>query len=441
MDANKLRSLTMSIAGNKIDSKLLIAIILFLAGTAHSQPYMFYMNAGSDNASDIYRLDLSTGESQFFVGGIPNCQGVITDPMDQWVYITFGQGGAYLFIVNATDTSKMFEPLMNESAAGEVTGFAGVVYVPQANKFYVTWLQGDSGSETTIYDAATFKRLGEIDFGFSFSDMVSPDGRYIYQYATDSLGNMELYTFSTSTNSLVSTKQMFDVGPSTPDKAIEAGVSNRLLLGWAYPYDHSEQNGYYSVYDIPTQSNLQSINFPFICNAYLSADGNYIFLNRWNPVITDSTNNTGYAIYPGTVYVFSANTGELTQRLSLPPGGKILTFPNYPGMFYYYNDSTNHAISVSDTIVMPVGDLLDTLISLKEQCAANGSIDNQGVANSLDSKLNNARSRLEAGDSTAAKNMLEAFVNEVEAQKGKHLTTDAYLLLKFNAEYVAGRLP
>ena len=144
--------------------------------------------------------------------------------------------------------------------------------------------------------------------------------------------------------------------------------------------------------------------------------------------------------YPGTVYVFDASTGELTQRLSLPPGGKTMTFPNYPQLFYYYNDSTNRAIAVSDTTVMPVEALLDTLISLKERCVANASIDNQGIANSLDSKLENAKRRLEAGDGAAAKNMLNAFVSEVEAQKGKHLTNEAYLLLKFNAEYVIGRL-
>ena len=409
--------------------------VLLLVPVAHSQPYIFYASGSDWRSTDIYQLDLSTGDTTLFMPDVPNYQGLVVDPTDEWVYINYGQGGAYLIIASVTDTSKVYYPLINQT---DVSGFAGVIYVPQANKFYVTWLKGDSGSETTIYDATTFKRLGDIDFGFSFSDMVSPDGRYIYQYASDSLGNAQLYTFSTSTNSLVSTKQMFDVGPSTPDKAIEAGVSNRLLLGWAHPGDHSMENSFFSVYDIATGSNLPSVNFPFICDASLSADGNYIILNRWGWI--DTVGNTGQQYYPGTVYVFNANTGQLTQRLSLPPNGKILVIDSYPGTFYYYNDSTNQAIAVSDTTVMPVESLLDTLVSLKEQSVANGSIDNQGIANSLDSKLDNARSRLEAGDSTAAKNMLNAFVNEVETQNGKHLTQDAYLLLKFNAGYIIDRL-
>lgn len=84
---------------------------------------------------------------------------------------------------------------------------------------------------------------------------------------------------------------------------------------------------------------------------------------------------------------------------------------------------------------------IDTLASYKHQAVSLGWIDNRGIANSLDSKLDNARNKLAAGDSTAARNMLNAFVNEVEAQNGKHLTSEAYALLKYNAEYLIDRLP
>ncbi len=84
---------------------------------------------------------------------------------------------------------------------------------------------------------------------------------------------------------------------------------------------------------------------------------------------------------------------------------------------------------------------IDTLASYKHQAVSLGWIDNQGIANSLDSKLDNAKSRFAAGDTTAAKNVLNAFVSEVEAQNGKHLTSEAYALLKYNAEYLIRRLP
>jgi hypothetical protein len=83
---------------------------------------------------------------------------------------------------------------------------------------------------------------------------------------------------------------------------------------------------------------------------------------------------------------------------------------------------------------------VDTLISYKHQALALGWITNQGIANSFDQKLENAHKQLERGNNKAAKNMLEAFLNEVEAQKDKHLTSEAYALLKFNAEYLISEL-
>jgi hypothetical protein len=83
---------------------------------------------------------------------------------------------------------------------------------------------------------------------------------------------------------------------------------------------------------------------------------------------------------------------------------------------------------------------IDTLISYKHRAYDMGWITDQGIANSLDQKLENARRQLEQGNKKAAKNILEAFVNEVEAQKGKHLSSEAYALLKFNAEYLISKL-
>jgi len=83
---------------------------------------------------------------------------------------------------------------------------------------------------------------------------------------------------------------------------------------------------------------------------------------------------------------------------------------------------------------------LDTLISYKHQAYNLGWITNKGILNSLDQKLDNARKQLERGNNKAAKNVLEAFIDEVEAQKGKHLSSEAYALLKFNAEYLISKL-
>jgi hypothetical protein len=84
---------------------------------------------------------------------------------------------------------------------------------------------------------------------------------------------------------------------------------------------------------------------------------------------------------------------------------------------------------------------MQTIQSYKEQAFQQGWIDNSGIANSLDVKLNVALNSLQAHDNNTAKNVLNAFLNEVQAQSGKHLSTEAVALLEFNAQYLLSKLP
>ena len=486
------------------NAKKILVLLLLFSCEAYSQPYYFFPKFFSDRGdinygADIYRVDLSSGNVQLLVASIPRYNGIIVDPTEQWAYINFGHD-AFLLIQNISDTSKYFNPVIDESLAGKVDGFAGVIYLPLKNRFYVTWMTPDtiSGngdiSRTTIYDATTFKRIGDIDFGFSFADMVSPDNNYIYQYAADSLGHEELDKFSTSTNSLVSSMPFLNAGPSTENKAIVAGNMNRFVFQWQPSGSHSILNNEYSTYDVTTGMNGPSISFPWSAEAYLSADGNYVIINPWRWANVDTIMHTGHRYFPGTVYVFDASTGQLTQRLTLPPNGKILVFNGYPQMFYYYNDSTNQSVPVNATTVTPTGILIDTLIALKHQAVANGwlkdsrnhndDIDemmrdrnwydgdqykeywkwhpdeswdfdhdwDNGIVQVLDKRLDKAKTELSRKDSVDARRDLEIFVMEVEVlnslserlvKRGMEpiITSDGYTLLKMNAEYLIDRLP
>ncbi|MBI3557890.1 MAG: hypothetical protein HY074_16635 [Deltaproteobacteria bacterium] len=85
------------------------------------------------------------------------------------------------------------------------------------------------------------------------------------------------------------------------------------------------------------------------------------------------------------------------------------------------------------------GNFIANLIALVNQSRAQGWIDNDGIVTSLLAKLNTAQSKLPS-DTKTAKNTLSAFMNEVSAQNGKHLTSEAYALLYFNAQYAVNHL-
>ena len=164
----------------------------------------------------------------------------------------------------------------------------------------------------------------------------------------------------------------------------------------------------------------------------------------------------------------AASWGSRDSNRDIAPGDSLsgfgLSSTGLPGIVKYFargyleppegeidfKEGTNDIFynSVKGTTIGPVDppspfvalDFLDTIISYKHQSFDLGWIDNQGVVNSLDAKLDNAKKQLERDNKTAAINQLEAFVNEVEAQKDKHLSNEAYALLKFNAEYLIKKL-
>ena len=94
-------------------------------------------------------------------------------------------------------------------------------------------------------------------------------------------------------------------------------------------------------------------------------------------------------------------------------------------------------------------DFLNYIISLKHEAYNLGWIKNAGIEQSLDAKFDNAKKKIEQGNIEAAKNILNAFINEVEAQgcvtyedcsSGKHISPEAYALLKYNVQYLISNL-
>lgn len=64
---------------------------------------------------------------------------------------------------------------------------------------------------------------------------------------------------------------------------------------------------------------------------------------------------------------------------------------------------------------------IENLAQHVEHAAMMGHITNAGVANSLLAKLAAAQSALDRGQTAVAVNILNAFVNQLEAQAGKHV--------------------
>ncbi|MBI5874270.1 MAG: hypothetical protein HZB81_00190 [Deltaproteobacteria bacterium] len=69
-----------------------------------------------------------------------------------------------------------------------------------------------------------------------------------------------------------------------------------------------------------------------------------------------------------------------------------------------------------------------------------GLIDNAGIKQSLLAKLDVAENSIKRGQKQAAINQLNAFINEVNAQKGKHIKDEAFKIFLEDAQYIMEHL-
>lgn len=111
--------------------------------------------------------------------------------------------------------------------------------------------------------------------------------------------------------------------------------------------------------------------------------------------------------------------------------GRLGSYPEYD-----YEDRiggvSNHSVSVHS---ISAEDLIKTLIETTETWDLG-----YGIQTSLTSKLQAAYRLLDVGSQNAPKRQLAAFINEVEAQSGKHITPDAADILIESAEYIISHL-
>jgi hypothetical protein len=84
--------------------------------------------------------------------------------------------------------------------------------------------------------------------------------------------------------------------------------------------------------------------------------------------------------------------------------------------------------------------LLDTLNSYLDFSCDTTWIPNRGICRSLQAKLDNVDRQLERGHTKTATNNLQAFLNEVEAVRRNHLTSEGYGLLWFNGQHLLEQL-
>ena len=104
------------------------------------------------------------------------------------------------------------------------------------------------------------------------------------------------------------------------------------------------------------------------------------------------------------------------------------------------NNQDNYPLMEPWAPAPPIPTTIDELKTEIEELGVDGEIDNQGIVTSLLAKLDAAQKLIDDGKTDQAKSLLNAFINEVHAQSGKHITPEAAELLIESAEHILSNL-
>jgi len=120
----------------------------------------------------------------------------------------------------------------------------------------------------------------------------------------------------------------------------------------------------------------------------------------------------------------------VSPTISLPRGTTTFTL--------VVNDGTED--SAPDTVEITVVASATGLASTVEQMFDEELIDDPDIRDSLLDKINVAINKMDQGKTKPAGNILNALINHINAQAGKHISQEAAAILIADAEYIIANL-
>ncbi len=366
---------------------MMIIPLICVAYKMSAQPY--YYNGHNDDAN-VWRLNLQNNSKDLFYTDSINSWGDVSwDPTQQWVFIDINSSsGKYNEFANYRSASVVNTnsritvhtfPDQNPSEISRNSFYwmyaprgrvhDGIVFNPVKNVFYVTWFLPFSDTleawselspyqRTAVYDALTFTVLDTlpVSSGWITSlSSVSNDGNYLYVENFDYYDSktITIGKYSLLTKQLIVNKNLSDVYVEGGDKDVDDSKKGKFLLQFLYP-TLTLADKKYAVYDIDRDTTYAIIPFPPVSNGSISSDGKYVIIEE-TPVIPSPQDIAHMFYHPGRISVFNGVSGQLIQKLKLPPDGKVLVFDNYPNMLYYYLEKKQKSVNIDLSKLAAIG--------------------------------------------------------------------------------------
>lgn len=437
---------------------LLLAVLIFSAQGYASQPggFLYVANVGSNTISG-YSMDATTGAltpmagSPFNAGSLP--ERIAVDPSGKFMYVTndnpndqFGLPGTVSGFVIDSATGALTPVQGSPFPAGI---FAYQVTVDPTGKFVYVANTGSSGSISAYTIDATTGALTPVpgspfpNGGQSGGIAAHPNGKFLY-VTNQTSTNISAFSIDAGTGALAPI-------PGSPFPAVAWPNGAAIDPSGKYLYVSNYTGARLSAYTIDATSGALT---PIPGSPYLVGDipfpvavdplGKFLYVaNAGHPCCDAGTvsaftidsgsgaltavagspfaagiNSQGLTVDPSGkfVYVVNSSSSDISAYSIDPSSGALTPLPGSP----FSAPGSPLGVVVVQTASQRMTQAIQSLISTIQSFNLK-----QGITNSFDAKLQNALDALtaaNAGSRSDAANQLMAFINSVEAQRGKQLT-------------------
>lgn len=419
---------------------MLIISSIWVANLAYSQFYYYSGNLRGSRArgivKDVYRINLKTGIREEILTGV-ECP-IVLPEINKVVFKSNPQLDLCIYdgkkerVDTLSHIGKIEEVIAAHTVPPDSHIFLGLVKLHA--KIIDKELMEFESTEILI-DKDSYAILDTTCWYYmNWESVISRDGKRIYTLV-DSINGIFFRTEDTETGVVID------------EKSPIVGYENLQIKD--YPYFIGAGNGYVFV-------------------GYLSKDGEdghsvlcdpenkgaiHHFVMPVGPPYEEGLTPKGDMIFQdgGNIYILDRGTAQLKQRfkfkLSDNPDIESKIFILGDNLYFFPEDPEKSERESFPDIgrgdlsqEQSTSSLLGMLIEDVDEAYQKGWIKNRGIYTSLSKKLENAKKHLDQGEAKPAGNLLNAFFNEVEAQREKHLTKEASSVLRFNAECLMKRL-
>jgi hypothetical protein len=320
-------------------------LLAMFTSFAEAQPYLYFTNQFTDTLygeehlfEKIQRFNLTANlvedfppqqfaSDEIFVTTDPSC-----------IYLAIGSivnNFVSYLLYDSRDTSNYF--VLQE----DMGGLDELLYSSQRNNLYL--FANDYGIisvlDLSVKEIIYTHSIDNIAYNNSLlypphSSFFSSDSNKIYFFSRDTLSEpYQISTYSLILNDIIQKQDLSDFGyEGTDGYDLTFGRNGKGIIS-SYPdHNNAVKDFYYRIYDFDNDSGSPFIYHDGLSEAYFSGDGEFLIV-----MDTEIDDSLRYS-HTGDIEIFYTPNAELLKTLTLPSGGMVYTFDNYPNNIYYVID-------------------------------------------------------------------------------------------------------